>query len=582
MTGFFEQASGPLGSTPEHIKNLETSLPQGKAGFTTNLDDRFKEAHLNGLFATGVESLTEFFDSSRLVSPEYAKENYGVTINEPVKENIVSYRAVVEKRRRDHAEMMTAIDAGSAFGIKDPAVLLAAGFTDPANVILFQTGSFIAGAVASSGVLGARVASVASKLANPTTALGKIGAGATIEALETLAIEIPLRVTKANQFGEDYTFGDAATDLGFGIAGGAAFGAARAGFGGLKERFSKTESQAFDNLGKDQTTSNRVPDYKKIDYFGESNKEGPKDTYVYTPIKAANTEGTTFYASFRGDDVVNVDSNIPLGRSYGRGLVLTDSKDFARANASKNIDLSRGKIAEIDLNDPLLYDLTQPVTPEIKQELEKALSPFLDSDEIADTLNSPNTKEILDQIEGVAFAKNSGEIQEAVNQVFKDQGFNGYLYENVSGNNKSNSLFLFDPDNISKMEVSDVPNPKVQGDVPNKRTDNQSLATKSLIDHKLDPKNAIDYDPEFEDIKATPLIIDVETELPKDILDVELEAKEGFDAAGLEDIEVETASSKALKKNADDLKKFEENNIKPEQAPEVGKSLFFCNKQGDD
>lgn len=511
-------SAGPGSVSDIVLRERQNQIPELKLGisqlFRPELSDRFNFSFTQ----TAVDFLTlqqAKRQEAPTLSPEELRE-LGIKSDKPLNRFEAVYRSFI-KAREDKRDSIQGLVNNEALGSTVvPFVRSVVGnATDPVTSTLFgflEAGGLVAGqALLESQLLRSlgRAGAQVERFVRSESILGQAAKGGLEGALES-GIEVPFEALAAEQASREFTGEDAVYSLlanitfGVGIRGGLTALSNR--LNSPRKDFTGKEAEVVTDLAEYDTSRGRAPNYENYKGYTESRRNTLRDgssDYVYSPIEVGTVKDNTFYASVTPQSGgVGPDSIGLQGRSYGRGIVLTDNQNLASATASKSVDLSSGKVLAVSI-DESLFDLKQPLPDGIKEKLNKELKTILDQDEIDDILRKGTTKEALDELEAIAHAENSIEVQEIANEAFRSEGFRGYKYENTSNGQRNNSLFIFDPEDLQVKSANDAPFDSRAAEKPSTET-NESA--QKLLEYNGDAKSDLDYHEVHEEFTANGIL----------------------------------------------------------------------------
>lgn len=457
------------------------------------------------------------------ITPELAKERYGVTIKEPTQESVVQYMYGRQKNTKSLEDKLSSVEDGFATG----ALMFGSGVAAnlPEGIAFGIIFAPLMGAAAtrfaqsSAALKFSPVAKAAQSLVSPGLS-GYASRGALEEAIQT-TIEAPVRAYSSDLVNEKYGVKEYGEDLAFSTVGGGIFGAIGYGVKNAWGRINQIKQSNPELKAKPMVNEGNLPGpvTSVSTYVGERsvylNKNPevvptkllenrlntPKDTlgaYVFNKIPTENVKLTKYYNphTIQSGDY-GYGTQARFKEFFGDGVVLIDNNDLASSMAEAGTVI----VADIDPN-VKLYDLDAPPDKILLGKIREALGKVIDLEDLPDTIDSFLNKPLFDLYQDIKIASELDGTTaplEAVNSVMRDFGFEGFTYTGRMGDSKFNGLFLFDP---AKMVPREFNIAKVSRFGMRPEDINQlENFNKGLLDYR----NDIDYEPDYDIMNSLPI-----------------------------------------------------------------------------
>jgi len=424
------------------------------------------------------------------ITPEEAKESYGIEINEPVSSNYAEYLYSKQQKAAENDFILGQINPDS-FGSTAFPLLggLAKGLVDPVGII---SGTILTRAAVGGAVMALGRSSAMSQSIINTAKMNTIGEsvkmGFAQGALESVYSLPAIYWEEKEILGQELTKEQVVMDVFTNLAGNALFNSVGFGVGRMiKRNGDKATAEMYQN-GLNQAMNDKVPDMrhhqKALD--AETFRVKPTDPEPnFTPLTPGTLAQTKFYAVAKGAEVTpqtvrNFDT--PLGDS----IMITDNQTYATNNATSTLVKDPANVVEVNVSELNTLDLDQPLPREVESIVRDILTERgTESSLLARTLGDPESPssgitlfERLNRLEDVV----DGFRVEQVNQRLSEMGYDGYKH--TGGSRVDGELDTKTAHNVISVFNKD------------KMTVGQSF------EPKVNPGEKVDVTPEFEAQKA--------------------------------------------------------------------------------
>jgi hypothetical protein len=459
---------------------------------------------------TGTPINPRYKDRTKL-SPQQAKDKFGINIDREVSAGEAQFIADKDLEEQQRQAVLSRINPYGLFGSYSKSIAQFAGaMTDPTMLV---TGALVRGGVWGVQALHAANIIKAGKAVRMAGFLAQGGVkaafarGALEGTLESVAL-MPMIKYKENQLGREYDWGNLLFDasaniLGSSIGEGVFSALGHAFRRGRTKRFANHLDLAedFSAKGKVYTPHDLEMAYKYDMMEHRKYQARPRD---FTYIAAGEVKGNTFFASTKkgATDLSLANTNV-VDVSFGKGMILTDNPNLAHNAAARNLDLSSGQVLQIKIGDSKFLDIDLPLPEKMRTGLQDILSKRFGKKFSDEVMGEMSIKKMLKKVDREANAWFDFDSQDAVNNYFKEQGFDGYRFtggddiELGNGPYQHNSLFLFDPDpkkmTLETMEEANLYNNEF---TPNKTVEEH---LKNIETDFASKKSDLTYNPDFDE-----------------------------------------------------------------------------------
>lgn len=447
----------------EMFNALNTYVPPTSwEGYKAAAQSGFRTNILNMGVDYATSKIAPLVDSSagKVLNPEEANQIFETS--KPFTEKVTYIDAAIRKQRELELMEQEAIIRES--DIAAPLLgKFAGGMADPLTML--GTGLAAAGLNSlSKGLISAGISTRVASAINSAATGGRLSTNISRELLENAAVaatlDIPLGEATENIYGEQMGFKEHVFNIAVGTAAGTLFRHLGAKFQKTSNFDSEFAGRVFSDELDSALSTGRAPDFDKA--LDNAKYEIAKFSHnpdhiaqAYKIVGDFDENAGTFFSSHRSNVIDGIEgTEIQLGGFYGKGLHLVANPALAQA---KTFHVKDGEILKFNLAELNLLDIDQApdlTTPQMKKFTE-ALTKDLTPQQVREVLKSNDLKTMLKKIDRLD--KESPEIglQERINSVFKNEGFDGFIYRedffdqpgliHQGSRDSGRASFLFDP-----------------------------------------------------------------------------------------------------------------------------------------
>lgn len=516
---------------------------------------------------------TDFIYNSPELSPEELKAQGYDDTSEPMTQTEAAYRQYLSDEEYLNTLKNHRINKSGGFASTAvPFVGSAAGGMLGDLPIFLATGMAV-------GVAGSALLQGATRVGIPgaqagyqaltSSALGRVGLEVARDGLAAAFLENPLQERAWDSVGKELTEEDKRNNVLYSMLFSAGFGALGEAFGWGRASMKNTIEVA--NEGK--VPSDMPTIIRSQESFGDIPKGSP------TPLlPEGKFNGRVYSAHNAPDRNFRFETQDNFGKKYGEGVVATTSRKISINRAKSDLLGTKGQVVELNLSEARLMDLDTELPQQIKTDIVNELEAIDKS--LAEAVQEAESSagNIIDSLMEVADRESKPEVRDAVNEVVKKYGYDGYKFSHVdnAGEIRGEGDFgvhVFDPDKFELGQVEDLGNRDLNADTPFYREMNDADA-----EYYNSIESQMNYvKEEFDDIDSVEPLLEYgggDLNRVSDLREIEeINFSEVRDIDNIPDIPED--AKRAVKEELDSLSETPP----PELSEEVMKASIFCNKR---
>jgi hypothetical protein len=443
------------------------------------------------------------------LTPEEVQARYGFTPDKPLTDLNAQYIGQRKEKEKRVEEILSFVNPDatgstvlpflSALGgsVLDPLSLgvmkvLGVGLGAAAN--LYKTTNAAAKAGTASGAM--------LKVLQSSSSGAKVARLAGVGAVEGV-VESLFRESVSGTIQDDFTLEDAGSEILFSTIIGAGFGAAGVAFDNFKanraRKYVPTPGAATEAASAITSLGRRVDQPTLLLEYQNKVNKGRTVPYDYTPLDTVrmNADQVFYGAQANPQDGFNIVGQRVSSPEFGSGIVLTDDPFIAQSSATTGEN--QGAVFTTKLTEANLLDLDAIVPEELKPKILEIFGQILDPDEL-DFVNFDSFNNVYDYARAVAEVEGNTGLLNGLNNIIKEQGYDGYRFENTYGDMKSNGIMLLNTDKMNFQTIETASRPATVLAEDGVTAPAMEAEVKAMMDDYT--ANPI-YIPEYDDFAAT-------------------------------------------------------------------------------
>ncbi len=554
-------------SRASYIRGVE-STPSNWQMWKSNFENTLYSSIVGGAYMLNV-GMDDKANGSPVLQPEQLRSmgiesDRAATPLEAVISRVVNLKRDKNKLITENQGWAGGLSSGLAGSLIDMPVYSAA------EGIIRGTGNWALKMPVAKTLANTQIGASAMRFFNETVK-GAVIKGGAINALSAAVIENPIMEQVAKRVGYEFTQEDASNNILYS----ALFGGAIEGLGKYVDMKRQTLQNAADleNFSNGKTPSDTSSKVMDRDRFGDSPR------LEFKQAEPTPRSGRVYASHVSSTREFNSSTQRTFNSKFGEGVVATNNREFAVGEVTSSLLGEKGQVLELDLAEVNLLDADATIAPELKSSLVSKLE-TIDSG-LAKKVSKAegSTRDIVETLEKVAERKNKPEISEAVREVVKSMGYDGYEFRvkdssgSFRGGDADRAIHVFDKEKFTLTGVDDQAGMDIS-----KTPEYYYQAEREEMARMLEPSSDLHYDDVvYKELDNQPLHMgeevkfDIEQEL-SDLRDISEELKD----IDLSTNEGRKASVSLLKKEIESIERLR--SIEPEKVSEVAKASEFCNR----